>query len=70
MELKEPHEVVWGKGYELYYVDDESTGPVYVGHFGYDNAKPDAYLDCVVTGVECVDGKLEVTTNNPIREQE
>jgi len=70
MELRELHEVVWGDGYELYCVDDESTDPAYVGHFGYDNAKPRAYLGCTVTGVACVEGRLEVTTTNPIHETE
>lgn len=37
MELADLHEVIWGEGYELYYVDDEAIDPAYVGHFGYDD---------------------------------
>lgn len=65
MELRDLHEVVWGDGYELYYVDDDATDPVFVGHFGYDDNKPKAYLDCTVAGVACIDGKLEATVRNP-----
>lgn len=67
MELRELHEVVWGDGYELYYVDDDSTVPAYIEHFGYDEARPMAYLGCTVAGIACVDGRLEVTITNAIR---
>jgi len=53
MELADLHEVTWGDGYELFYVDDEATDPVYVGHFGYDDAKPTSYMRCTVVGVAC-----------------
>ncbi|WP_350454592.1 hypothetical protein [Slackia heliotrinireducens] len=66
MELADLHEVTWGEGYELYYVGDEATDPVYVGHFGYDDAKPTSYMRCTVVGVACVENKLEVTVRNPI----
>ena len=69
MELADLHEVTWGDGYELFYVDDEATDPVYVGHFGYDDAKPTSYMRCTVVGVACAEGKLEVTIRNPVREQ-
>ena len=69
MELADLHEVTWGEGYELYYVDDEATDPVYVGHFGYDDARPTSYMRCTVVGVACVEHKLEVTVRNPVREQ-
>ena len=65
MELKDLHEVVWGDGYELFYVDYDATDPAYVGHFGFDDVKPDAFLDCTVVGVECVEGKLEATVRTP-----
>ena len=51
--------------YKLYYVDDDATGPVLVGHFSYDDDKPKAYLDCTVVGVACIDGQLEATVRNP-----
>ena len=69
MELADLHEVTWGEGYELYYVDDEATDPVYVGHFGFDDARPTSYMRCTVVGVACVENKLEVTARNPVREQ-
>ena len=69
MELADLHEVIWGEGYELYYVDDEATDPVYVGHFGFDDARPTSYMRCAVIGIECAEGKLEVTIRNPVREQ-
>lgn len=58
---------MWGDGYELYYVNGESTDPAYVGHFGYDEAKPRAYLGCTVTSIACIEGGLEVTSANPPR---
>lgn len=66
MELADLHEVTWGDGYELYYVDDKATDPTYVGHFGYDNARPTSYMRCTVVGVTCAEGKLEVTVRNPV----
>ena len=69
MELADLHEATWGDGYELYYVDDGATDPAYVGHFGYDDARPTAYMRCTVVGVACVENKLEVTVRNPVREQ-
>ena len=66
MELRDLHEVVWGDGYELYYVDDDADDSVFVGHFGYDDNRPKAYLDHMVVGVACIDGKLEVTVRNPL----
>ena len=69
MELADLHEVTWGEGYELYYVDDEATDPAYVGHFGYDDARPTSYMRCIVVGVASAEGKLEVTIRNPVREQ-
>ena len=60
-EPKEPHEVVRADDYEPYRIDDGSADLAYVGHFGYDNAKPRAYLGCVVTGVACAEGRLKVT---------
>ena len=69
MELADLHEVTWGDGYELYYVDDEATDPAYVGHFGYDDARPTSHMRCAVVGVACGENKLEVTVRNPVREQ-
>ena len=66
MELADLHEVTWGDGYELYYVDDEATDPTYVGHFGYDNARPTSYMRCTVVGAACAECKLEVTVRNPV----
>ena len=66
MELADLHEVTWGDDYELYYVDDEATDPIYVGHFGYDNARPTSYMRCTVVGVACAECKLEVTVRNPV----
>jgi len=43
--------------------------PVYVGHFGFDDARPTSYMRCTVVGVACVENKLEVTVRNPVREQ-